>query len=488
MHSYYRNMVILPPMAAKFIKSLVLSTLLLSGFFASAQNNVWDLKRCIDYAINQNIQVKQSDLQVQGANNTLTQSWSNIAPAVNGSANHVYNIGRRIDPYTNQFAESSVRSNNFNVNASLNLFSGLTTLYTIQQNRMNVLATSFENEKLRNDIAVNVALAFLQALFAKENLQIAKNDLDITNQQLKRTQILFDAGTVPKGTLLDLQAQQANDELDLITAQNTYDLTILNLVQLLNLPADEAKGFTVVAPEMPVQPELLSDSLPGDIFTNALASRPEIKATEYRIKTNRYALSVARGSYYPQLSFFGSIGTGYSQLQREVIGTNTTIQQIAVTQSGEPVYTVIETPTTQPTPFGRQLNNNFNRAFGFSMNIPIFNGLQARGNVWRAKINYENAKLNYDQESLTLRKNIEQAFYDARAAFKKYLAAQKALDAANLAFQFAQDRMDAGMLNSVDYATARNRTTFSESTLLQAKYDYLFKLKLLNFYRGLPLY
>lgn len=491
MHSYNINMVILRTthhMQTIKIKYGILSLFLFCTLLGNAQNNVWDLKRAIDYAIEKNIQVKLNDLQVDNAENNLTQSWANIGPQINGSANHAYNIGRRIDPYTNTFANSSVRSNNFNLSGQLNLFSGLTTLYTIQQNRAAVLAATFDNEKLRNDVSVNVATAFLQVLFAQEQLRNAKNQLDVTTQQVSRNQLLFDAGTLARGALLDLQAQQANEELNVITAQNTYDLALLSLVQLLNLPAEETKGFTVVGPVVDAKIDVLSDSVPSDIYQEALGNRPEIKAADFRIKTNRYALSVARGSYYPSISFFGSVGTGYSQLQSEVLGyTNSTVP-VGVTQSGEVVYTQLQTPITQQTPFGRQLDNNFNRSFGFSMNIPIFNGLQARNNVWRAKLNVETAKLNFEQAELTLRKSIEQAYYDARAAYKKYMASQKSLESAKLAFQFSTDRFDAGMLNSVDYSTAKTRVTLAESNLLQAKYDYLFKSKLLNFYRGKTLY
>lgn len=491
MHSYNINMVILRhhhSMQISKIKYSVLAILTFCTVLGNAQTNVWDLKRCIDYAISKNIQVKQNDLQVENAENTLTQSWSAMAPAVSGSANHVYNIGRRIDPYTNTFANSSVRSNNFNLSAQLNLFSGLTTLNTIRQSRASVLASQFDNEKLRNDISVNVATAYLQVLFAQEQLKNAQNQLDVTTKQVNRNQLLFDAGSIAKGALLDLLSQQATEELNVITAQNTYDLAILSLVQLLNLSADEANGFAVAAPEVSNQVELLSDSVPGEIYRDAVLNRPEIKAADFKIKSGQYAVSVARGNYYPSISFFGSVGTGYSQLQKEVTGATSTIQQIGYTQSLENVYTVIQTPTTQPTPFGRQLDNNFNRSFGFSMNIPIFNGLQVRSSVWRAKINLETAKLNYDQAELTLRKSIEQSFFDARAAYKKYIASQKSVDAAKLAFQFAGDRFDAGMLNTVDYSTSKNRVTAAESNLLQAKYDYLFKSKLLNFYRGKPLY
>lgn len=211
-------------------------------------------------------------------------------------------------------------------------------------------------------------------------------------------------------------------------------------------------------------------------------------ASDTRVRSSKLGISIARGNYYPQLSAFGAYGTGYSQLQRSVTGTTTQIIPIGVTQSGEVVYTQTEVPTTALTPFGTQLDNNINKTFGFSLNVPIFNGLQARTAVTRAKINYEIAKLNYDQTALTLRKDIEQAFYDARAAYKKYVASKKSEDAASLAFKFSTDRFNAGMLNSVDYAATKNTLTLAQSNLLQAKYDYIFKSKLLDFYRGKPLY
>lgn len=484
------NMIILHSnkrMAKKTSILLVLGALLLTLLPAKAQN-AWDLKRCIDYAISKNIQVKQNDLQVDLAEKNINQSYATLAPQVSGSANHVYNIGRRIDPYTNTFANSSVRSNNFNLSGQLNLFSGFTSINTIRQNQSSLLASQLDNEKLRNDISVNVASAFLQVLFAQEQLKNMQNQLDITIQQVKRNQILFDAGTIAKGVLLDLQATQANDEVNVISAQNAYDIAKLNLVQLLNLTADEAKDFTVESPKNDMAIEVLTDTVPASIFADAVNNRPEMKAADVRINNSRIGVSVARGAYYPSLSAFASIGTGYSQLQREVTGTTFSIQQIGITQGGEAVYTQIATPTTQLTPFGGQLNNNLNKSFGFSLNIPIFNGLQTRTNVAKAKINYEISKLNYDQAELTLRKNIEQAYFDARAAYKKYLASQKSVDAASLAFQFSTDRFDAGLLNAVDYSTAKNRLTLAESNLLQAKFDYVFKSKLLNFYRGKPLY
>lgn len=466
---------------------LLALTMLLAGLQVNAQNT-WDLKQCIDYAISKNIQVKQNDLQVDLAQNNINQSFATLAPTVNGSANHAYNIGRRIDPFTNTFANSSVRSNNFNVSANLNLFSGFTSVNTIKQNKALLGASQYDNERLRNDISVNVATAFLQVLFAKEQLTNMQNQLSLTTQQVNRNQILFDAGTVARGILLDLQAQQANDELNVINAQNTLDIAKLNLVQLLNLDETQSKNFEVAIPATDTIVAVITDSVPGEIFRDALAQRPEMRAADSRIKSNRIGVTIARGNYYPQLSAFGAIGTGYSQLQQRVTGYNTSIVPIGATQNGDIVYTQTQIPVTELTPFNNQMSDNVNKTFGFSLSVPIFNGLQARTNVARAKINYEVSKLDYDQQALNLRKSIEQAYYDARAAYKKYMASRKSQEASSLAFKFATDRFDAGLMNTVDYATSRNNLMLSESNLLQAKYDYIFKSKLLDFYRGKPLY
>jgi outer membrane protein len=275
-----------------------------------------------------------------------------------------------------------------------------------------------------------------------------------------------------------------------VTAQNAYDIAKLNLVQLLNLEESESKDFQVSVPAMDTIPVgLASDISPANIFQDAVALRPEMRAADTRIKSNHLALAIARGNYYPQLSLFGAYGTGYSQLQRQVTGYQTPqLVQIGATQSGETVYTAVSNPITELTPFGTQLTNNVNKTFGFSLSVPIFNGLQVRTSVAKAKINYEISKLTYDQTALTLRKNIEQAFYDARAAYKKYVASKKSEESASLAFKFATDRFDAGLLNTVDYATQKNSLTLAQSNLLQAKYDFIFKSKLLDFYRGKPLY
>lgn len=490
MYTNASKMIILQPQRTMAKQAIFLwaAAVLLIGLKPANAQNTWDLKRCIDYAISKNIQVKQNDLQVDIAKKNIDQSYATLAPAISGSANHVYNIGRRIDPFTNQFANSSVQSNNFSLSAQVNLFSGFTSINSIRQNQTSLVAAQFDNEKLRNDISVNVANAFLQVMFAQEQLKNMQNQLDITSQQVKRNQILFDAGTIAQGALLDLQATQANDELNVITAQNTYDLAKLNLTQLLNLTDDEAKGFEIERPKEDQQIEVLTDTVPASIYAEAVNLRPEMKAADVRINNSKVQLAVARGSYYPSLSAFASIGTGYSQLQREVVSTSFNFVQVGVTQSGEPVYTSVANPTTQLTPFGRQLNTNLNKSFGFSLNVPIFNGLQTRTNVSKAKINYEISKLNYDQAELTLRKSIEQAYYDARAAYKKYVASQKSVEAAALAFKFSTERFDAGLLNTVDYSTSKNRLMLAESNLLQAKYDYVFKSKLLSFYRGKPLY
>lgn len=457
---------------------------------ANAQTNVWDLKRCIEYALGKNLNIKQSELTVETAERNVNQSYATLAPTLNGSANNSWNVGRRIDPFTNQFANSSVLSQNFSLSSGVTLFSGFTNVNTVKQTRVLFLAAKFDNEKLRNDIAVNVATAFLQVLFAQENLKVAQTQVDITRNNVERTRKLVDAGALAQGVLLDLEAQLANEELSVVNAANQVDLTTLALVQLLDLTDDEAAGFTIEAKvdDFSISPELTTLST-TTIFNEAAKNFPEIKAADERVKSNLLGYKIAKGAYYPTLTAFAAIGTGYSQLRQTVVGQgNPNIIQIGATQSGESVFTLQPNPIFERTPFGQQYSDNVNRNLGFSLNIPMFNGLQARTNATRAKLNYEGAKINLDITKNTLRRAIEQAYIDTKSALKRYEASKKSVESSTLAFDFAKTRFDAGVINQVDYLTAKNRLLNAESNLLQAKYDYLFRSKILDFYRGKPLY
>lgn len=472
--------------------TLKLFPVLFFVFFASHiranAQGAWSLQKCIDYAIENNISVKQNELNAELAKDNYHQSIANMLPSLNAGASHAYNWGQRIDPFTNQFATNRVRSNNFYLGSQVTLFSGLQLQNTLQQNSLNYLAGKYDVEKMKNDIALNVATAYLNVLFAQELNQVAKTQKQITEIQLERTQKLVDAGTLPLGSVLDIQAQLASDELNEVNTQNQLQMALLALSQLLNLETE--KNFSIEKPviEMPANPALAESA--EQVFQYAVKNQPSVKSAETRVLSADRGVKIAKGSAYPTLNMSGSIGTGYSGLSRKVVGYEPgTPGIIGYTADTVPVYSVSSSiiPITERTPFGEQLKNNTNENLGFNLNIPIFNGWQSHNAISRAKIAKQNAEYALKLTEQSLRQTIEQAHIDAQSALKQYYATQKTVDALNQAFDYAEKRFNAGALNSADYNTAKNRLANAQSDLLRNKFNYIFKSKVLDFYMGKPI-
>lgn len=457
------------------------------GFNASAQEE-WSLSKCIEYALQNNIQVKQSLLSAELAKDNYEQSIANLLPSLNAGASHSYNWGQRIDPFTNQFATNRVRSNNFGLSSSVTLFSGLQLNNSLKQNNLDYLASKYDVEKMQNDIALNIATAYLQILFAQELLEVAKNQLLITQQQLERTNKLVAAGVLPEGNLLDLQAQISSDELQIVTAENQLDLAYLNLKQMMDFKG--AQEFKIVKPNIvDIPADALAALNPEQIFNTAIGSQPEIKSAETQILSADKSLAVAKGGMSPSLTVTGSIGTGYSGLSKTV--TDVTIGDptvIGVTADSTLVYGSPSTDiTTITTPFSDQLDQNFNQNLSFNLNIPIFNGWQNRTAIARAKINRQNSELSLEAAKNQLRYTIQQAHADAKAALKQYNASLKTVEALIQSLEYAQKRFDVGVLNATDFNETKTRLASAQSDMLRAKYDYIFKLKVLDFYQGKPI-
>lgn len=480
----------------KKITRIILSAVLLAaaqyGFAQQSnapQGKAWTLQECIDYALKNNIQIKQNELNAELSKEVLTQSEVSVLPTLNGNISHNYNFGRTIDPFTNEFATDRVLSQNFSLSSSVTIFNGLQHYNTIQENKYSYFASKYDVDKTKNDISISVATAYLQVLFSQELVEIAKNQADITASQVDRTKKLVDAGSLAKGSLLDIQAQLATEELNLANAQNQLDLAYLSLTQLLELPSPE--GFTIVKPEINVAPESSMINGPNQIFSTALTVQPEIKSAEFRTRSSQKSLAVARGGLSPRITFSGSIGTGYSGAAKTLTsypqftgGYDTT----AITTGGDyvisPEYSQAVYTTT---PFHDQVSDNFNQSFGVFVQIPLFNGFQTKTSISRAKITLASTQLTLELTKNQLQKNIQQAYADANAALKKYIATQKAVDAMEESFKYMQQKYDVGMVNAIDYNTSKNNLTKAKSDLLQAKYDYVFKTKVLDFYQGKPL-
>lgn len=455
----------------------------------SVPAKTWSLEECIDYALKNNIQVQQTVYNADLSKVNLVQSEGQLLPEVNASASHVYNIGRTVDRFTNQFADNQVLSQNIGVSADINLFSGLQTINTIKQNRYNYLASKYDIDKMKNDVSLNVATAYLQVLYNMDAVEVAKNQAGITQTQVDRTKLLVDAGSSAKGALLDIQAELASEELTLTDAQNQLDISLLSLAQLLNLPS--ADGFSVVKPDLSNMNDVLLTATSAQIYNTAVNSLPEVKSAELKVKSADKGVDVAWGGLSPRLTFSASYGTGYSGLSQRLV-TLPALTGFApngsFTSAGDTIYSpTFSDPTYERAPFASQYRSNVNKSFGFFLTVPIFNKLQVRTSIDRAKIQKLSADLNVESTKLQIQKNVQQAYADANAGLKKYNSSVKALEATQESFKYTEQKFNVGMVNTTDYNVAKNKVIKAQTDLLQAKYEYVFKSKVLDFYQGKPL-
>ncbi len=447
------------------------------------------LEACIDYALNNNVAIKQAELNTELSNIDLVQSKTNLLPSINANASHSYNYGRTIDRFTNQFASQKVLSQNLSLSSDITLFGGLQTINAIQQNQFVYLASKYDVDKIKNDISLNVASSYLQILFDIENVESALNQLEITSAQVERTKKNVELGAAAKGALLDIQAQFALEELNHTNAQNSLDISYLSLAQLLNLKL--TKSFNIVKPDLAIVHESMLTADVDQIYNTAINNLPEIKSAELKVKSSEKAIDIALGGFSPRLLFSAAYGTGYSGLSKKIVGFPT-FQGYAAdgsfTSIGDTVFSpVFSNPLTEKNSFVDQYRDNVNKSFGFFLTVPIFNRFQTKLNVDKARIQKLNAELNVKSTKLQLEKIIQQSFVDVICGLKKYNATLKKVAAMKESFKYIEQKFNLGMLNTNEYNDSKNKLAKSESDLLQAKYECVFKSKVLDFYLGKPL-
>lgn len=453
--------------------------------FKTYAQKQWSLEECITYAIEKNLQVKRTELNLEISAENLKQSRYNVLPSVNANASNTYNFGQTIDPFTNSFATQTVRSNSFGVQATLNVFNGFQTINSIRSSKAGFEASLADLEKMKNDISLNVANSYLQILFNIELLRNAESQLSVTNVQKERIVKLVAAGSQPQGAQFDIEAQLAQEELNRVNAENQLNLSLLSLKQLLQLEASE--DFAVVEPILGEIEQQQVASTPGAIYENSLAIMPEIKGSELRLSQAEQELKRARGGYSPRLTVSGSFGTGYSGAAQEVIGVEDPVIRPTggfVQNTGDIIVSPVANPIFQDKSFKDQLDDNVNRSVGMNLSIPIFNGLASRTNVARSKIQLDQAENTLLETKQQLRQQIESAYLDAAASLKRYESAKSSVKALNESFKYTQQRFNVGLLNSFDFSNEKNRLIQAESSLLQAKYEFIFKTKVLEFYQG----
>ncbi|MFN6039423.1 MAG: TolC family protein [Bacteroidota bacterium] len=449
------------------------------------QGQTWTIDQCIDYAIKNNISIKQGALNVQTAKNNVLVSKASVLPNLNLGAAHTYNFGKTIDRFTNTFADQMVLSQNVFVSTSVTLWSGLSQYNTIKQNELAYLSAAENVKQNQNDLALNVATAFLQVVYAKQLIGVQELQVNMSSEQLERTKKLIDAGTIAPGNIFDIEAQLATDEYNLTSANSNYQISLLTLKQLMNL--DTAANFNIQQPILdPGQSEIDKINVVS-VYNEALKNQPLIKSAEYAWKSAEKGLSVAKGGRSPSLLLSGGLGTGYSGLNYNYDFTYSSYLA-GYTSSLDSVFLIQPNAIQKGVKsFADQYSANINKSISLQLNIPIFTGLRTHINVENNKLNLLNQKLNYDLARQQLFKNIAQAHANAVAAMDKYKSSKIATEAAEKSFQFSETKFNAGAISSFEFSTAKNRWMKAQADLLNAKFDYIFRLKVLDFYQGKPL-
>jgi outer membrane protein len=454
----------------------------------------WSLQRAIDYALEHNIGVRINQLTVQNAAQVLRQSRAALLPTTNLNATQAWQYGTSVNPLTFLFQSQTVRSNNVSGNSQLVLFQGFQLRNTIRRDALDLQASKADVQKARNDLTLNVASAFLQAMLAQELVRANQFYVTRDQDQIARTKFLLQAGSIPESTLLDSQSQLATDELNVVNAQNQATIARLNLLQLLNLDPAANPDFQLEMPNLPDPDEenvLVLNTT--ELFQGAARRQPEIKAADLRVLSAGRSVKLARGAYYPRLIVAGSIFSGFSSARTvPQIGGDSTARRTTLfvpnpTTPGGPL-TPLSVITYQrnelPQHYWDQLSQNLGQQVQFALSIPIFNGWQVRTNVQRTLLNAQQVQLQAEQARLTLRQSIEQAYADAHAAQLQYAASKRQVAALTTTQRNAEIRFNNGLLSGTEFNITKNNLNFAISNQLQAKYTFIFRRKVLAFYDG----
>ncbi len=465
---------------------------ILTIFSVQSQGKKWTLKECVEYALERNISIKQSELDLKAIDADKLAALGNFLPTFNAGANLAENTGLSFNPTTNQPETITFLSATGNINVGYTIFDGLRNIRQAQRAEIAQLASQYRLSKMVDDISLFVANSYLQVILFKANLEVLESQNEVTKQQIKQTQELVDGGVLPQGDLLDILATDANEVQDIVTARNNIQISLISLAQLLLIKDFENfdiedEGYDIVNVD-------IANKSVDDIIDSAKENRSEIKIEEQNVQLALKDLQLTKAAYLPRLTAFFGYNTRYTNATSfsQVVDPDnpTETRQIGVVEAtGQAVvsqFPNLNTIEVAPESFWDQLYLNDGIAYGLSLNIPILNGFSTRSNVLRSKVNLERAKYQLEQAELDLVSNIYQAFVDAEGSLKAYDAALKALEAQELAFEYAKERFDVGIINALDFSQSKIRYDNAIINSNRAKYDYIFKLKVLELYFGIP--
>ncbi|WP_288241281.1 TolC family protein [uncultured Bacteroides sp.] len=437
---------------------LIIACLVLGGLSAQAQEG-WTLRQCIDYAIEHNIDIRRTaNAAEQSEVSVNTAKWARL-PNLNGSAGQSWNWGRTqtaikneaTGDYSTVYVNTNSNSTNMSVSTSIPIFTGLEIPNQYALAKLNLKAAMADLEKAKEDISINIASAYLQVLFNKELHQVSLGQVELSKEQLARISRLAELGKASPAEVAEAKARVAQDEMNAVQADNNYQLALLDLSQLIELETPE--GFTLSAPVVTL--DLLPLTPPDEVYQTALTTKAAVQAAQYRLEGSKHSIRIAQSAFYPQLNLNGSLGTNY--------------------------YSTIDRN------FSQQLQDNFSKYVGLSLSVPIFNRFSTRNRVRTARLQQENYALQLDNTKKTLYKEIQQAWYTALASESKYTSSSTAADASEESFRLMSEKYDNGKATAVEYNEAKQNLMKAQSDELQAKYEYLFRTKILDFYKGVPI-
>ncbi|MDR7371907.1 TolC family protein [Flavobacterium aquidurense] len=448
--------------------SLVFAMLFGFALSGQAQTKQWTLEECVRYALDNNITIKLSELDVQNADIDKKDAFGNYLPSVNGNASHSWNIGLNQDVTTGLLRNQTTQYSSVGLNAGVDIYRGLQIQNTYRRTKLAIVASQYQLLKMQEDISLNVANAFLQILSYKEDLKVKKEQLSIDEKRLKRSEEMVNAGTIPRGDLYDLKANLATDQQAITVSENNLLISKLSLAQLLQLK--EFADFDVIDDTNAKDENNIMAQSPIDIYNKAKETRTELKLAQTNLEIAEKNVAIAKGAYQPTLSGFYGFNTRASYSDK-VVG---------VDGSGNPIL-------AGPDPVFQQFSDNKGHNFGFQLNVPIFNGFAVRNNVERNKVSLEKSKIDLEQKSLDLQRNVYTAFTNAKGALNTYESATVTLEARQQAYNYAKEKYDVGLMNSFDFTQAQTLLTNAQSDVIRTKYDYIFKIKILEFYFGIPI-
>lgn len=469
---------------------LSLIAMLVCSITIQAQSKKWTLEECVTYAIQNNISIKQSELDSKMALIDKKSAVGRFLPSLNASASHSWNIGLNQDITTGLLQNKTTQFTSAGANVGIDIYRGLQNQNTLRKANLSIVAAKYQLVKMKEDIALNVANAFLQVLFNKENLKVQKEQLRINEKQYARSEELVKAGSIPRGDLLDVKATLALNNQNVITAENSLLISKLSLSHLLQLK--DFENFDVVDDTDVKDANNIMAQTPSAIYEKAFEGRTELKIARTNLEIAEKNVAIAKGAFQPTLQGFYSFNSrvAYSDRVTGVIPNASNPTSIVGFVEGtnqnvlSPNFTRV---LGNPAPFFDQFNTNKGQSFGMQLSVPVFNGFSARNNVERSKVSLEQSKIAVEQQNLDLQRNVYTAFADAKGALNAYESSVAALEARQGAYNYATEKYSVGLMNSFDFNQSQTLLTNAQSEVLRTKYDYIFKIKILEFYFGIPL-